>query len=75
MYSLNEIEEKIQLAKKLGLSCAELLDAPFFNHRVWHMGGICSADCAALLRDFFAPRRLPGGEASPACRKGEGNHA
>lgn len=56
-------------------SCAELLDAPFFNHRVWHMGGIRSADCAALLRDFFAPRRLPGGEASPACRKGEGSHA
>ena len=56
-------------------SCAELLDAPFFNHRVWHMGGICSAACAAALRDFFALRRLPGGEAPPAGREGEGSHA
>lgn len=43
-------------------SCAELLDAPFFNHRVWHMGGICADDCAAVLRDFFAVRRPAGGE-------------
>lgn len=27
------------------------------NHSVWHMGGLCSDACAALLRDFFAQRR------------------
>lgn len=56
-------------------SCAELLDAPFFNHRVWHMGGICSEDCSAVLRDFFAVRRLPGGEDAETPRKEEGSHA
>ena len=42
-------------------SCTELLDAPFLNHRAWHMGGVCSAACAGVLRDFFAARRGPGG--------------
>lgn len=56
-------------------SCAELLDAPFFNHRVWHMGGICSADCAAVLRDFFGCRRPGSGEGAGARREEEGSHA
>lgn len=56
-------------------SCAELLDAPFFNHRVWHMGGICSEACAAVLRDFFAVRRPSGGEEEDTRRQGESGHA
>ena len=56
-------------------SCAELLDAPFFNHRVWHMGGICSEACAALLRDFFAARRPSGGGEEETRRQGESGHA
>ena len=38
-------------------SCLEALDQPFLNHRVWHMGGICAEECAALLREFFLHRR------------------
>ena len=29
------------------------------NHRVQVLGGVLAADCAALLRDFFAARRQP----------------
>lgn len=60
-------------------SCAETLEAPFFNHHVWHMGGVCSAACAAVLRDFFAARReaadapADGTTAPPA--HGESSHA
>lgn len=38
-------------------SAADLLDMPFQNHRVWHMGGVRSEACAALLQDFFRARR------------------
>lgn len=38
-------------------SCLNALDLPFLNHRVWHMGGVASADCTTLLRDFFATAR------------------
>ena len=38
-------------------SCLEGLDLPFLNHSVWRMGGTCEAECAALLRAFFAERR------------------
>jgi tRNA(adenine34) deaminase len=30
---------------------------PFHNHRTWHMGGVASEECAALLRIFFMTRR------------------
>ncbi|MDR2893100.1 MAG: tRNA adenosine(34) deaminase TadA [Deltaproteobacteria bacterium] len=33
------------------------LDLNFHNHRVWHMGGILEAECAAILDDFFRERR------------------
>lgn len=56
-------------------SCTELLDAPFFTHHVWHMGGICSEACAAVLRDFFAARRPCGGGEADSRRKEEGSHA
>ena len=39
------------------VSRSDLLDAPFLNHRVWHMGGVLSGECAALIRTFFAKRR------------------
>lgn len=39
-------------------SCLEALDEPFLNHRVWHMGCVREAECAALLRDFFLTKRL-----------------
>ena len=39
------------------ISRAEYLDAPFCNHRVWHMGGVRAEACAALLRDFFERKR------------------
>ncbi|MDL2316733.1 nucleoside deaminase, partial [Desulfovibrio sp. OttesenSCG-928-A18] len=35
-------------------SCLDGLDLPFLNHRVWHLGGIREAECAQLLRSFFA---------------------
>lgn len=48
-------------------SCLNALDLPFLNHRVWHMGGVASADCTALLHDFFANARhaLPAGMGQP----------
>lgn len=39
------------------VSRTDLLDAPFLNHRVWHMGGVLGGECAALIRAFFAKRR------------------
>ena len=39
------------------VSRAEYFDAQSRNHRIWHMGGVRSGECAALLRDFFAIRR------------------
>lgn len=41
------------------LSCDEVLSRPYFNHRVWHMGGIRAEVCAAPLHAFFAARRTP----------------
>lgn len=38
-------------------SCLDGLEQPFLNHRVWHMGGVCEAECSAVLRDFFEERR------------------
>lgn len=38
-------------------SCLDALDMPFLNHRVWHLGGICEQECAALLHDFFHAKR------------------
>ncbi len=42
--------------KKTGAisSCCEGLELPFLNHKVWHMGGMRSAECAKVLTDFFA---------------------
>ncbi len=34
-------------------SCCEGLELPFLNHKVWHMGGVRSEECAQLLKDFF----------------------
>lgn len=45
-----------RLAGAVG-SRADLLDWPFLNHRIWHMGGVLSAPCAELLQDFFRGRR------------------
>ncbi len=42
------------------MSCLNGLDLPFHNHRVWHYGGVCSASCAAMLREFFQQRRQDG---------------
>ena len=38
-------------------SCTETLDQPFFNHRVWHLGGVLARESVDLLQDFFAGRR------------------
>jgi tRNA(adenine34) deaminase len=35
----------------------EAFALPFHNHSVWHMGGVASEECAALLRNFFLKRR------------------
>ena len=35
----------------------EAFALPFHNHAVWHMGGVASEECAALLRNFFRQRR------------------
>ncbi len=34
-------------------SCCESLDYDFLNHKVWHMGGVRSDECAHILKDFF----------------------
>ena len=39
------------------VSQAEYFDAQSAQHSVWHMGGICSQQCATVLQDFFAARR------------------
>lgn len=39
------------------VSCLDALDEPFLTHRVWHLGGVSEAACAALLRTFFEQRR------------------
>lgn len=38
-------------------SCLNLLDQPFLNHRVWHLGGILQEACAFELRQFFMDKR------------------
>ena len=38
-------------------SCLDGLNLPFFNHTVWHYGGVRGAECAELLRTFFSQRR------------------
>ena len=38
----------------------DALDQPFLNHHPWHMGGICAAQCAEMMRAFFRGKR--GGE-------------
>ncbi len=45
-----------KLAGAVG-SATDLLDMPFQNHRVWHMGGVLGERCARLLQDFFRARR------------------
>ena len=39
------------------LSCMDGLALPFYNHRVWHMGGVEAEACARQLREFFAAAR------------------
>ena len=39
------------------VSRAEYFDAQCANHRVWHMGGVLSEECATLLHAFFDGRR------------------
>ncbi len=41
--------------KKAGAisSCCEGLEYSFLNHKLWHMGGMRSEECSAILRDFF----------------------
>jgi tRNA(adenine34) deaminase len=38
-------------------SVLDILGEPRFNHRPEVAGGLLAAECAALLVDFFAPRR------------------
>jgi len=35
----------------------EAFSLPFHNHAIWHMGGVASEECAAILRNFFMQRR------------------
>lgn len=39
------------------ISCLDGLAQSFHNHAVWYMGGVRSAECAALLQTFFASQR------------------
>lgn len=38
-------------------TCLDGLELPLHNTSVWHMGGILEDECAALLNNFFAPKR------------------
>lgn len=39
------------------VSRAEYLLGTDIDARIWHMGGICASECAALLDNFFRARR------------------
>lgn len=39
------------------ISCLDGLAQSFHNHALWHMGGVCSEQCAELLQTFFTRRR------------------
>jgi tRNA(adenine34) deaminase len=39
-------------------SVLNLFAEPLLNHRTQVQGGVCADECAALLRDFFRPRRI-----------------
>lgn len=39
------------------VSRAEYLDGPASQRVIWHMGGVCAVECAALLDDFFRSKR------------------
>ena len=39
------------------MSVANLLDAPFLNHKVQYQGGLCAPECGELLSNFFKSRR------------------
>ena len=43
-------------------SVLDVLAEPALNHRPTVLAGVRAAECAALLRDFFAARRGAGGE-------------
>ncbi len=38
-------------------SCMDALDERFLNHKVWHMGGVRSEECAEILTNFFALKK------------------
>ncbi|OGT56001.1 MAG: hypothetical protein A3F43_00105 [Gammaproteobacteria bacterium RIFCSPHIGHO2_12_FULL_42_10] len=40
------------------VSQAQILDAPFFNHRVAYYGNLLAMPCGELLRTFFKAKRL-----------------
>ncbi len=41
-------------------SCLAGLDLGLHSHKVWHLGGVCAAESAALLQNFFAAcRKIP----------------
>lgn len=42
------------------VSNMRLLDAPFFNHRVCWIEGVCAAQASRLMREFFRSRREAG---------------
>lgn len=39
------------------ISMSHILDQPFLNHRIDHIGGLLAEQCACLLSDFFRERR------------------
>jgi tRNA(adenine34) deaminase len=46
-------------------SVLDVLDVAKLNHRPAVTGGVCEAECAALLRSFFRERRGRGGPVPP----------
>ena len=39
------------------VSSAQLLDAPYLNHKVTCQGGVCEQECAHKIANFFAKKR------------------
>jgi tRNA(adenine34) deaminase len=39
-------------------SQGKLLDAPYFNHKIEVVAGICGSECSEVISRFFAARRL-----------------
>ena len=39
------------------VSKVQLLDAPFLNHKIEYLSGVCEEECRAMIQTFFSKKR------------------